>query len=213
LVGRRVLDTFDAYQAEIRKLGEHDEWARAIAGEVRDRAEEDRRIAYMRWNRRMEQLRLEFKLAVVKLNEYSREIVAQVREYDLLNQQQWENLCDGLSVARTWFFTLDIRRGQMQLRYFFFFGRHYWSDLDDSRDRAEPRVALLVSESDGVSEATRLDQLDKCPIGLRELFVVDNDLVRKRVDFTNDAHVYDREVEPGVVAREFLQDVVFSRLT
>ncbi len=212
LVAYRVAATFDRYLRELRRDRELDVWAKEVAGEADDRISQKRQLGYLRWARRMEQLRSEFELCAGKISERSQEIGVQVRKYDLIDQQRWENIRLGIGAERTWFFSVEVRRGASNLRYYFFFGKHYWSELDDDHDRSEQRVCLLISESESGEEAQRLDQLDNTPISLREIFVVDDNLVRKRRDEAAGHDVYDREVSALRIAQDFLRDVILRRL-
>lgn len=212
LVASRILNTFDVYLQAVRDEREARAWAQELAGDVDARVEERRRLSYMRWQRRMEQVRWEFEQVAAQLSEYSKEIKVQLVPKDLLDQTAWENLRSGQSVGATNFFRLDFVRGSRRRRYHFFFGRHFWVDeFDTERDRAERRVNLLASEDDGRGEAKRLGDGIETPT-LRELFVVDDELVRRRFDPATGQDTYDRGIEPAQVAREFIEEVVRHRL-
>ena len=49
-------------------------------------------------------------------------------------------------------------------------------------------------------------------IALREILVIENKLARKRIDTATDKEVYDNDVDALQTAREFVQQVFFSRL-
>ncbi len=57
-----------------------------------------------------------------------------------------------------------------------------------------------------------MDQLEDSPIGLREVFVVENRFVRKRWDVDERHEVYDRGVTAVQIAKEFMNDVILRRL-
>ena len=213
LVAQRVAATFDKYLAELMKDREYDEWARSLVGEADARVQEERRIAYMRWSRKMQQLRSEFELGAAKINQASREMRVQVRNYELIDQQRWENIRAGVPTQQTWFFAIEVGRFDRRIRYIFFFGKHYWSELDNEQERSEHRACLLISEQQqsGV-DAPRLDELRESPIGLREVFVVDNTFVRKRGDVGINEDVYDRKIRAAQIAKDFIQDVVLKCL-
>jgi len=95
----------------------------------------------------------------------------------------------------------------------FLFGRHWFSEID--RDNAEigPGASLLVSEQRGDDRAKRLSEMPNCPLTLRELLVVNDKLARKRFDVAKGKDVYDLDIDPLIIAREFMQEVFLTRLT
>ena len=68
----------------------------------------------------------------------------------------------------------------------------------------------LIAQGD--EKAVRLSELDDCPVTLRELLIVDNKLVRKRLDIAHDSLVCDFDIDPLDVAREFVQEVLLRRM-
>jgi len=212
-IGTRMLRTFDRYLAELGKEKEADTWAETLGGEADERAAQIRQREYMVWERTMNRLRFEFVVHAAKIAERSREISVQVREYPIIDQPAWENLARGFGAGRTWFFTVDFKRARAFRRYCFFFGKHFWSDADNSDER-KAGACLLVSEFDSSNtQAVRLDEVAGCPIRLREVFVAGGAFVRRRLDLEKNEQVYDRNIDPGLIAREFFQDVILHRLT
>ncbi len=212
-IGTRVLKTFDRYLTELGKAEEADAWVDEVAGEADARAVQSRQRKYMVWTRTMERLRFEFTVYAGKISERSQEVSVQVRDYPLMVQEAWENLLRGMRVERTWFFVADFRRGPVFRRYCFFFGRHFGSEID-TPEEANSGACLLVSEYDTSNQRyARLDDVGVCPIAVREIFIVDGRFVRRRIDFNRNEPVYDRDVDPGAIARDFIKDVILNRLT
>lgn len=214
LVAHRICITFDKYFAAIREEQEHDQFISDLVGEADARADDRRKLSYIRWSRKMEQLRREFETCASRITEASRDIKVQVRPYELIDQTGWENIRGHDRVGRTWFFVIDFFSGQQRRRYFFFFGFHYWTDgLDNDRDRSEQRVCLLVSEDDGTGQGVTLDKVKNCPITLREVFVAENAFVRKRFDPVSNGDAYDRDISALRIAQDFFREAVLGRLT
>lgn len=212
LIAQRVVTTFDPYLTELTKHPELEEWAAELAKDASLRSDQSRLRTYLRWSRKMEELRHAFELCAAKLNESSRDISVQVRRYPLIDQRRWENIRSGIGAEKTWLLRIDLQRERRYLKYFLFFGRHFWSDADTDDERSEQRVCLLVSESESGRDATRLDQLEDSPIGLREVFVVEDRFVRKRWDRDEQIEVYDRTCTAVQIAKEFINDVILRRL-
>jgi hypothetical protein len=141
----------------------------------------------------------------------SGEIRIQVKRYDLIDQTRWENIAAGIGAEKTWFFIVDCSRAKLRLRYFFFFGRHYWTEQDTEQDRAEQRVCLLVSEDAGDGNPRRLDDIPSCPLTLREVFLVGDALVRRQA-LPDGSVEYDRNASSLRTAQDFLRDVILRRL-
>jgi len=213
LTANPVAATFDRYLVELGRTAAFEEWVTEVAGEVDERASEKALLAYTRWKRKMEQVRQEFELCAAKVSGASKRLRIQVERYPVIDQTQWQNIRDGIGAERTWFFRVDFASGDRRVRYYFFFGKHFWRDLDDERERAEQRVSLLISEDSGTGEAERLDKLEDCPITIREIFVVDDRLVCRNVDAGSSEARHERDVSALRIAQDFIREVALTRLT
>jgi Fic family protein len=170
LVCRRIAATFDRYIAAQQKADAQSQWARELVGETTARANQKRRLEYERWRRKMEELRYAFERCASTITHISPDTQIQFKQFEVLDQAAWENIRSGIGAGRTWFFQLIFRRHGLSWSYFFFFGKHYWSDMDSDRDRAEPRVCLLIAEQvGGQEESVRLDQSPNNVVTIREL--------------------------------------------
>lgn len=208
LVARRVAETFDKYDAHIASRPALEEWATAVAGEADARAAESRKLEYDRWARRMEQLRAEFEICAAKVSERLSSASVQVQRFDMLDQSRWESLRAGAGAERTWCFIVRVHKASRWWKYYFFFGKHYWMDEDTDEDRAQHRVCLLVSRSEGHDDAVRLDQIPRCAVTLRQIFVVHNRLVRVRAE--GDRLRYDRDLSALQIAQDFLGEALLG---
>lgn len=213
LISQRVLATLDKYLVELGRTAEFTDWVREVAGEVDERAAEHAKLAYQRWRRAMERLRREFELCAGKLSETSDTLQMQVQTYPIIEQLQWENIRSGLGASKTWHFRLDCSTQGRRHRYYFFFGQHYWGKQDDERDRSQQRVSLLISEDDGSGKGNRLDEISNCPLSIREVFVVDDAFVCRRVDPATGRVEYQRNMPALRIAQDFIREVVLQRLT
>ncbi len=61
--------------------------------------------------------------------------------------------------------------------------------------------------------ALRLGELASTPLSIREVFVVDKEFVRVRIDPARRESVYDRSVDATTIAQEFIRDVLLLRMT
>lgn len=214
LIAQRVLRAFDIYLIKIAEDRDTNKFIRDIVGEADTRFAEHVTLAYQRWARRMNQLAFEFEFLAARITEESQRIQVQVHRLDIINQAAWGNLRGGLLGGPTSFFKIDFKQEDRFLCYFFFFGKHFWTpDLDSDDERSENRACLLVSEQIGEGDAQPLYKVEQHPISLRELFVVNDQFVRKRFDPALSKSVYDRDVTPRDIAQDFLREVILNRLT
>jgi len=214
IVARQVASTLDKYLTAQQKTDAISQWAADLVGESTARVAEKRKSDYLRWSRRMEQLRYAFERCASMITRASTEIDVQFVAYPIIDQSAWENLRAGIGATRTWHFRVVFRGRGRSLTYIFFFGKHFWSNLDTVSVRSEPQVCLLVSEQEGSEEeAKRLAEGVDSPLTIREIFVLDNQLVRRRYDPQRQQDVYDGRIDPTVIAQEFLSDVLLLKMT
>jgi len=212
MVAQSVATTIDKYLVATEKADEVLEWANELLGEAHERADQKRRLSYLRWSRKMEEIRFEFQRCATKVTHLSPEIEIQVQPYDTIEQSTWENLRSGVGAAKTWFFILHFRRERQVINYIFFFAKHFYSDLDSDLDITDPPVNLLISEQIGRGLAVRLGQIDGCPLSLREILVVNDRVVSKKHDQAKDAEFYDTDCDATEVAKDFISEVLLKRL-
>ena len=213
ITAHRVLTTFDRYLTVIAQDKELDAFAKEIAHEADERVDQKRQLLYQRWARKMEQLRWEFEVCAGRVTRESAQVRIQMRPYEIIAQPEWDLVGIGGTVPKSWLFALYFDARARRYRYIFFFGKHYPSDQDDENERSENRVCLLISEDDGSGTARRLDKLDKCPISIREVFLVDDSFVVRRVSPATEETTYERGISPIRIAQDFIREVVFHRLT
>jgi len=162
----------------------------------------------------MEQVKDAFERCATQItNASDGSVEVQVRPFDIIDQPTWETLRSGGSAGKTWFFWANFRQGGERIQYYFFFGRHWFSEADREFSQIGPGANLLISEQKGDGPAVRLSDVPNCPIALREILVIDNKLARKRVDTATNKEVYDHDVDALQTAREFVEQVFFSRLS
>ena len=213
LVAQRVASTLEQYIAAQQQSAELTDWASRIAGEAAVRAAEQRKANYLRWSRVMESLRNVFQRCAAKIT--SSGIEVQFRAYPLIDEVAWENIRSGIGSRQTWFFSLSFQKDGCRIRYYFFFGKHFWTPLDNDHERSEPRVALLISAQSGADDARMLGDIAECPLSLRELFAVDSDIVALKCTPASTGEpiaAYDRESSQVKLAQEFIEQVLFRRI-
>ncbi|TWT93348.1 Fic/DOC family protein [Stieleria varia] len=214
LVTRSLNRTLQIYVNAQREVDELKDWAVSIIGETNARVDEKRRLEYLRWVRQMEQVKDAFQRCATQLtNASDGSVEVQVNGFDILDQPTWETLRSSGSASKTWYFWVNFRQGKERVQFCFFFGRHWYSDADRQVDGIGPNACLLISEQRGDEPAVRISELPNCPITLREVLVVNDRVARKRFDVGDESDVYDLNVDPLQIARDFMQEVFLRRLT
>lgn len=215
LVSRSLSKTLQIYINAQREVDELKNWAAEIIGESSARLDEKRKLEYLRWARQMDHLRDAFERCATQVtNASDGTIEVQVHSYDIVDQSTWETLRSGGSAARTWYFWTNFRRGSERIQYCFFFGRHFFSPADRTVQNLGPSATLLVSEQVNDEQPVSLNESQSSLISLRELMIISDKLARlRRIDGTQDKLVYDLDIDPLVVAREFVQEVLLNRMS
>lgn len=214
LVARSLNRTLQIYVNAQREVDELKDWAVGIVGETNARIDEKRKLEYLRWVRQMDQLRDAFERCATQVTNASDGTVeVQVNSFDIIDQPTWETLRSGGNASKTWYFWANFRNGNVRVQYCFFFGRHWYSEVDRDTPEIGPSTCLLVSEQRGNEKAMRLSEVQNNPLTLREILVVGDKLARKRFDIAASSDVYDLEIDSLQVAREFVQEVFLKRLT
>jgi Fic family protein len=215
MISQRVSSTLQVYLSALQEADDVKKWAAELVGEASAQAAERKKLEYFRWKLQIENLRGAFERCAAQITNASAGAVEiQIVTYPTIDQPVWESLRGGTGAKQTWFFTLNCRRGQRVLRYFFFFGKHFWSQEDQALGNIGSNVCLLISEQDMQTkdDARRLDEVPDSPVTIRELLVVESRLICKRWDNQLQKIVYDDDADPIHVAQQFLQEVLLSRL-
>lgn len=212
MIASSLSDGLNIYLGALREADEVKDWASELLGESRARSEQKLQLEYLQWCRKMKALKDAFQRCASQITGQSDgTIEIQLKDFDILNGSTWELLRSGTPAGMTWYFWLHFRKEQKRLDYCFFFGRHLTSELDETLSRLHPSPCLLISEEQDDEHAVRLNEFPSHPISLRELIVIDGRLVRKRVDRTADHAgqlIYDEDIDPLQVAREFIHEVL-----
>jgi Fic family protein len=214
LICQRVMSTFQIYLNAQQAADELQGWASELTGETHVRESEKRHLAYQRWRHAVEQVRDAFERCAALINKGAdRTLEVQVQPYEVIDQATWESLLSGAAGKKTWFFKVWFRKNQRVVWYYFFFGRHLWYQEDAAIGEDGPWVNIIVSQQyPDEPKAISLDEVENTRISLRELFVVEKRIVRRRLDATTSQVVYDLDKTPITVAKEFFEEVLLKEL-
>ncbi|MCY4465969.1 MAG: Fic family protein [Chloroflexi bacterium] len=157
-------ESLDAWRAAIDT---RQSWAQRMARLEVPLAERER-IAYQLWLNAVQLLKVYFQQFVESANENRQyaDVYLNFREYDPLSFEKYQTLLKVGTAKRTWFFGIEVNRGQLKVRYMFFFGRA-------SRQlQARAQIVLVIAKSSDASfrytplqEFAQTEPSDICEIG------------------------------------------------
>jgi fido (protein-threonine AMPylation protein) len=215
LMCQRVMGTLQTYINAQEEADQLRGWAAELVGEASAHEAEKRRLAYQRWRHAVEQIRDSFERCAALINRGAdAALEVQVEGYQIIDQPTWETLVAGGAAKKTWFFKTWFRKNEKLVWYYFFFGKHFWSFLDEQIGEDGPWVNIMVSEQHPDDDvAIKLDDRENSPISLRELIVVNKRIVQRRWDRETPGMVYDLDATPIDVAKKFFEEVLLLKLT
>jgi hypothetical protein len=214
LICRRVHGTLQVYLNAQEEADELKEWAAGLVGSVSASEIERRRLEYERWRHTVERVRDAFdRCATLVSASGDQSVQVSMKPLDLIDQTVWESLRAGGHARKAWFFRLVFRRRDSVVWYIFYFGPHEWKPADVEAGLSSSLVGLQISEqSPGMERAINLDELENSPLSLREIIVQDNRVIRRRFNVPGqEGFVYDVDVPPLRVAKEFIEEVLSTR--
>ena len=215
LVTRSLLNSLQFYVNAQRESDEIQGWAKSLVGESNARLAEQLKLEYIRWTHLILLLRDSFERCAIQITNVSTgDIEIQLKSFDIIGQPTWETLRAGGHASKTWLFWINFRKHKMRLQYCFFFGSHHYSRVDQTIEDLGPSTCLLICEQqdNAEAEAMRIEDSTDSPITLREVLVVNDRLARKRFDPLQGECVYDENVDPLIVAQDFIQEVLLKRM-
>jgi fido (protein-threonine AMPylation protein) len=214
LICGRVMATLQVYINAQEAADELKGWAEELVGEASTQELERRKLEYLRWRHAVERVQDAFERCAALINrsgDRSRGVL--IRFQDIIDQPTWETLKAGGTVRKSRFFSTIFRSDHNILMYIFYFGRHSWQEADDEIGLQIPAIAILVGEKQaGEQLETYLDEIENDPVSLREMIVLDKRLIRRRVDSTGMQSIYDPDIKPIDVAKDFFQEVLLKKL-
>ena len=220
MIGQSVAETLQSYLNACREHDDQKDWARELVGEAHAVVAEQRRLEYLRWTRGMHTLLDAFQRCATQITTASDgTIEVQVRPFIMIDQPTWESLRSGVGAAKTSYFWVNFRKGVNRLQYCFFFGHHYYHEADQQLALLGPSASLLISEQQGFDNAVRVDEIRDLPVTLREVIVLDGQLVQRLVnpvmqgsDGSKQAFVYRQNANAMAIAQTFIKEVLLGRL-
>ena len=213
LIGQSVANSLQIYLDACRESDELKGWALQIVGEAHTAVDERRRAEYMRWSRGMLQVQDAFFRCATQITSVSDgAIEVQCRPFDIIEQPTWESLRSGVRASNTWFFWLNLRKGDSRIQYCFFFATHFFHEVDKELAGLEAQTSLLVSEQQGDNSATRLDQIPDIPLRLREIMIINGELLTRCVDPASGEECCENPRNAVAVAQEFIGQAILHRV-
>ena len=212
MVTTEAIRTSQTYLNVIREDDAVLGWAKSLVSESEQRVDDRLRLEYTRWLAQVRDLREAFRRCVTLLNRSASGFEFTILDYDIPPQATWESLRSEPRTAMNWCFRMAARTAGRQFQYVVFAGKHFRNSSDSTLNITGPLVNLIVSEKCGPEDPTIL-QADNSPLRLREILIMNGELVNGEWDPDEKQLVYQTKATSMNVAQRFFEDVIRHRLT
>jgi cell filamentation protein, protein adenylyltransferase len=200
----------------IREDSEKRDWIQAITRAATERVRETEHRRFVRWERRISALRLEFQDLAEELTSRVPGLTIRIRDYQGIDLEKYKSLHSRRRTERTWVFGVDLRHEETRLRFVFWAATHYARPDDPTDSLTEDPVVLVSMEEqqqsfpdEGHSVHYRaLDDLDEAMVTVREIVITGEGVARRRWNPVTHHDEWDFEVSPGEIARDFFSEVL-----
>ena len=207
LVAKNTLWMADRYLAIIRQQEADHDWIDQITEAATENVSQSEHRRFLAVQRASNLLKNEFFNLADALTQRIPGLRVSLRDYGSLDFDKFQEIEGHGRAQRTWFFGLEFRIGDTVLRYIFWFGCHHAS-ANDVSDALPSKVVMLVSAEEEQNYYRLLDELEEDRVTLREIVPDGNRFWRRRFDPVQERHEWDTDVEPGKVARDFIEEVL-----
>jgi Fic family protein len=213
LLAKNALRVGDRLLRALREDEEKRDWLATVTRTAAERVRETEHRRFVRWDRRIAALRLEFQELADELSSTIPEMSIRLRGYEGVDFEKFKALRTRGRAERTWVFGIDVKHGDTRLRFVLWACTHFQRSSDPFERVEDPALLVSMEERpDASGEAApyyrRLDDLPERIITLRELVVTSEGLERRRVNPVTGKDEWDREVSAGQVARDFYTEML-----
>lgn len=207
LISKNALKTADQYLAIIQEEQERDDWLKSITKAATERVRQTNHRRFLIFQRSSNLLRNEFANIAEELSERIPDLYINFKDYKSIEFSKFLSIENTGRAKRTWFFGLEFRVGETQLRYIFWYGRHYHRP-DDIASNFPSKVVILVSVEEEANYYRALDELVEDRVTLREIIPSRLKYWRRRHDPVIGGNRWDKDITAGQISREFYQEVL-----
>ncbi len=156
LVEECIRESLEEYERSVREQQKEKEWAAdLVAGFSPPEALSKARNEYEVWKSAMELLRSYFHQLTELLNDNALIGRFNLRDFGDLEFEKYLSLKQSKSAKKTWFFRMDFVRGDISVRYLFFFG----SPSQYLKDDTDVTLHLAREEPPGSFHYEKLDHI------------------------------------------------------
>ena len=207
LVAKNVIRTADRYLSIIRDDEARTNWIAGIAKAATEKIRQTNHRRFLGVQRASSSLKTELYNLAMEVSQRVPAIEIGFKDYGSLDFEKYTEIETKGRAKRTWYFGLEFRIGETQIRYIFWFGSHYRRPSDPF-DSPPSNVVLLVSGEEGRDYYRLLDDLEEDRVTLRELIPSGGYFIRRRFNPVSEQVEWDTEVTVGMIARDFIEEVL-----
>jgi len=207
LVAKNALWMADRYMAIIRETEASHDWIDQITSAAMENVSQSTHRRFLAVQRASNLLKSEFFNLAEALSDRIAGLRVSLRDYGSLDPEKFQEIEGTGRAQRTWFFGLEFRIGETVLRYIFWYGCHH-SSASDIAETVPSKVVLLISAEEEEHYYRLMDELEEDRVTIRELVPDGSRFWRRRYDPVRACQEWDTDVEPGQVARDFMEEVL-----
>jgi hypothetical protein len=145
-MSKNVLRVADRYLTAIHEDEDKREWIDSIARVVKERVRETDHRRFIRWERRVAALRLEFGDLADQLTSQVPRLSVRVRDYLGVDLEKYRSLVARRRAEKTWLFGPDFRYEETRLRFVFWAAAHHERSYDPAVALGSEPVVLVSME-------------------------------------------------------------------
>lgn len=214
LLSKNILRIADRYLSAIKEISQKESWIESITRTATEKVRETEHRRFMKWERRMNALKVEFREIATELDSRIPDLRLNLRDYGGLDFDKYRSLRARGQAKRTWLFGLQFGHEDAKLRFVFWIGVHHRRPWDtDEAVSNEPVLLCSMEEQQSSQEEggvyyRSLDELGEPMISLREVVVHEDGFARRRYDPTTSDDAWDFGLSGGQIARDFYTEVM-----
>jgi Fic family protein len=213
LLSKNILRIADRYLSAVRDDSERQAWITSITRAATERTRETEHRRFMRWDRRVSALRLEFQELAENVTSEVQGLSIRVPTYQGVDFDKHKTLRTRGHAPMTWLFGVDFKHDDTRLRFVFWACMRHARPQDPAADMTDDPVILVSMEEEpdvnqGKPYYRALDDLDEGMISLREILVTEDGFTRRRLNPVRREDEWDFDLSAGQVARDFYTEVL-----
>jgi len=209
LIATFTLATLRKYRAAIEETQQASDWLDELIENANESVNDQDRSEFARFSQKMSEIRETFESVAARITGSVRNLECRIREYGGIDFEQFREIKNTGRASRTWDFGLSFVMGQKEIRFIFWYGRHWRRDSDEYSIGEQPVLIVSIYED---NRFITLRETDEQRISLREVALDGSGLLRVRHNPIEEKNEFDRGVDATTVCKDFITEVIKGKL-